>query len=278
MSGFSDVDASGRAPELLGYLDHAHAGLTAAKARLRAGLDVRPGERALDLGCGAGHELVALEHAGAHAVGVDPSAAMVGASARRLVDGGLPVRLAQADGARLPFADATFDVCRIERVLQHVEDPTVVVREAVRVLRPGGRLGVLEPDWASFTLASRDPDAARAVADAVGGTVRNREVGRHLRRLLGEAGLVVTGVEVELVVYADLDELARMLSLGQAADRAVEAGSIDRARADALLAEQVDLSARGLFHATLNRSVLAWATRGAAAGHRKPTADSPPVG
>ena len=51
-SGFSDVDASGRAPELVSYLDRAHVGLEHAKGRLRAGQPLVPGDRVLDLGCG----------------------------------------------------------------------------------------------------------------------------------------------------------------------------------------------------------------------------------
>lgn len=260
-SGFSDVDASGRAPELVSYLDRAHAGLEEAKGRLRAGQPLVPGDRVLDVGCGAGHELVALEREGMRAVGVDFSAAMLDASRQRLLSEGLPVRLARADAAGLPFGDSTFDACRIERVLQHVIDPAAVLGEVRRVLRPGGTLAVLEPDWASLTLASEDPETASAVADEVGANIRHRRLGRNLRRLLHQAGMQGVRTEIELVTYEDLQTLGRMLSLQDAADRAVECGRVLRAAADRLMAEQRELSDSGAFHATLHRSVLAWAWR-----------------
>ncbi|MEZ0089749.1 methyltransferase domain-containing protein [Streptacidiphilus sp. EB129] len=259
MSTFSDVDASARPQELIAYLDHAHHGLQAPKLRLEQGLAVQHGALVLDLGCGTGHELARLEAGGAVAVGIDASTVMLHAGLARLTDKGLPARLAQADAARLPFGAAAFDACRIERVLQHVADPAAVLAEARRVLRPGGTLAVCEPDWSSFTIASADPETAAAVAGQVGAQIAHRAVGRDLRRLLVAAGFTEVRVEVELAVYASLEELSPIISLPHAAERARDTGRISPAQADHWLAEQSALSADGGFHATLNRSVLAWA-------------------
>jgi len=259
MSTFSDVDASPRPQELIDYLEHAHTGLHAPKLRLQQGLPVRPGDRVLDLGCGAGHELAQLEEDGAVAVGIDNSAVMLHASHSRLTDRDLPARLARAEGARLPFRTGVFDACRIERVLQHVTDPAAVLTEVRRVLRPDGTLGVCEPDWSSFTLASTRPGPAAAVSAQVGAQITQRDVGRHLRRLLSGAGFGSVRVEVELAVYSTLDELDLIISLRRAAERACAAGKLTERQAADLLAEQRALSDSGGFHATLNRSVLAWA-------------------
>ncbi|MFG2987792.1 methyltransferase domain-containing protein [Streptomyces sp. NPDC048257] len=261
MNDFADVDRSGRGPELLDYLDHAHHGLSAPKNVMRTRMAVPVGHGVLDLGCGAGHELVELERAGLRAYGADSSRVMLDASRRRLEAFGLPVRLVRADAHRLPYADGSFAGCRIERVLQHVNDPAAVLAEAHRVLRPGGSLTVLEPDWASLVLASGDPEAARAVADAVGGRVPNRQVGRHLRRLLTSAGFTDVRAEVELVVYASATELSRVISLERAARAAWTGGLIPRGRAEALLREQAALTESGGFHATFQRTTVAWARR-----------------
>ncbi|MEU8617309.1 methyltransferase domain-containing protein [Streptomyces sp. NPDC048623] len=259
MNPFSDVDRSGRALELVDYLDHAHRGLHAPKILMRAGLDLAQGSHVLDLGCGTGHELIELERAGWHAYGIDSSAAMLDHCRARLKSDGLPARLTLGDAHRLPFPDRTFDGCRIERVLQHLADPATALKEVRRVLRPGGRLAVMEPDWASFTLASADTEAVRAVADSVGGHIPHREIGRHLRRLLVDAGFEDLHSEVDLAVYRTTAELSHVISLERAAERAWTTGRIERSRAETLLLEQRDLSESGGFHATLNRVVVAWA-------------------
>ncbi|WP_329389819.1 methyltransferase domain-containing protein [Streptomyces sp. NBC_01351] len=228
---------------------------------MRSGLGPTPGGRVLDLGCGAGHELVQLELDGMRAYGVDASATMLAASRVRLRSMGHPVRLVRADAQRLPFTDGWFDGCRIERVLQHVADPAAVLAEVHRILRPGGVIGILEPDWASLTLASRDGEAARAVADQVGGHIPHRDIGRHLRRLLAHAGFDEVHIEVELMVYSSVEELSRIVSLEHVTNLARAVGRIGHSRATALLNEQHSLSATGAFHATLNRSALAWARR-----------------
>ena len=262
MSTFSDVDRSTRPQGLVQYLERAQRGLAGPRGRLREGLGLCPGERVLDLGCGAGHELAQLEEDGLTAVGVDISAVMLQASRARLTDQDLDCRLAQADGVRLPFRDGAFDVCRIERVLQHVADPAAVLAEVRRVLRPeGGRIAVSEPDWASFTVDSADPEAAAAVGARVGAGIAQRDMGRRLRRLLNAAGFVDVRVEVELAVYASLAELDMVISLRRAAERAVAERAIGQQRAEGWLLEQQRLSADGGFHATLNRSVMAWAQR-----------------
>ncbi|MFJ7589292.1 methyltransferase domain-containing protein [Streptomyces sp. NPDC097617] len=265
MNAFADVDRSGRGPELLDYLDDAHRGLAAPKRVMRAGLTVPAGHSVLDLGCGAGHELVELERAGLRAFGADSSRVMLDASRRRLERLGLPVRLVRADAQRLPYADGAFAGCRIERVLQHVADPAAVLAQAHRVLRQGGQLAVLEPDWGSLVLASDDPEAARIVADAVGARVPHRRMGRDLRRLLIRTGFTDVRVEVETVAYASIAELSHVISLERAAQAAWSGAAIARGRAEALLREQQELSESGAFHATFQRTTVAWARRAGAA-------------
>ncbi len=92
----------------------------------------------LDLGCGTGGVLKHLLRFG-DAVGVDPSPEAAGYCRRR----GLPVAL--ASGHCLPFADATFGAVLALDVIEHVDDDVGLLREARRVLRPGGVVIITVP-------------------------------------------------------------------------------------------------------------------------------------
>ena len=104
----------------------------------------RPG-RLLDIGTGTGRVLELLAPRIRQGIGVDASKAMLALARARLADPGLAhcaVRL--ADMYRLPLADASFDTAVLQMVLHYAEDPAGVIAEATRVLRPGGRLIIID--------------------------------------------------------------------------------------------------------------------------------------
>jgi SAM-dependent methyltransferase len=102
--------------------------------------EVKPGERVLDLGCGAGRFLTALKDAGAHAVGAE----IADAAAERARATGAEVRLVEPDGT-LPFGHGEFDLVWCSEVLEHIPDVGQALFEIRRVLRRGGRLLLTEP-------------------------------------------------------------------------------------------------------------------------------------
>ena len=95
----------------------------------------------LDIGCGAGHLSRALSGDGASVTGIDPGEAAL-AKARRAVPA---ARFEAASAEALPFPEAAFDGAVMLNSLHHVPDPAAALAEAARVLRPGGRLVVVEP-------------------------------------------------------------------------------------------------------------------------------------
>lgn len=102
------------------------------------------GERAtstiLDVGCGGG--LLAEEFArlGLRVTGIDPAPESVETARTHAVAAGLDIAYRTGCGECLPFEDASFDAVACCDVLEHVDDPAVVVAEMARVLRPGGLL------------------------------------------------------------------------------------------------------------------------------------------
>jgi SAM-dependent methyltransferase len=104
--------------------------------------ETRPGERVLDLGCGAGRFLAALREAGADPVGVELAAAAA-ERARENVPG-MDVRLVGEDGS-LPLGHGEVDLVWCSEVLEHVPDVGHALLEIRRVLRRGGRVLITVP-------------------------------------------------------------------------------------------------------------------------------------
>jgi SAM-dependent methyltransferase len=120
-----------------------HPGGAVATAHLLSSLDLGPGVRALDLGCGTGATVAEAGRTGAAVIGLDLRPSMLAAARRR--NG--PLRLVRADlEAGLPFVDSSFDAVWAESVVALL-DPPRVVAEMARVLRPGGRIAVNERIW-----------------------------------------------------------------------------------------------------------------------------------
>jgi demethylmenaquinone methyltransferase/2-methoxy-6-polyprenyl-1,4-benzoquinol methylase len=117
------------------------AGLDQRWRRLTARTTVRPGDEALDACCGTGDLAIADLEAGAgRVVGLDFSEPMLERARRKSG----AVEWVQGDMLALPFEDGSFDAVTVGFGVRNVEDLEAGLRELRRVLRPGGRLGVLE--------------------------------------------------------------------------------------------------------------------------------------
>lgn len=105
-------------------------------------LDAKSHHRVLDVACGTGAVAVEIRRRyRSRVVGVDQSGEML-AIARARVDEG--VELVEARAEALPFEDAAFDALTFTYLLRYVDDPAATMRELVRVVRPGGRIAMLE--------------------------------------------------------------------------------------------------------------------------------------
>jgi demethylmenaquinone methyltransferase/2-methoxy-6-polyprenyl-1,4-benzoquinol methylase len=104
--------------------------------------DPHPGDRALDVCCGTGDLANALAKAGAVTTGLDFSHEMLARAAKRTISSKLD--FIQGDAQNLPFSDSSFDIVTIGYGLRNLADWQKGIIEMTRVLKPGGRLVILE--------------------------------------------------------------------------------------------------------------------------------------
>lgn len=103
-------------------------------------LDLRPGERFLDVACGAGQLVIPAARAGLDATGVDIAANLIEQARKRATAEGLPARFDEGDAEALPYPDASFDVVSSLFGAIFAPRPDRVAAELLRVCRPGGRI------------------------------------------------------------------------------------------------------------------------------------------
>lgn len=100
--------------------------------------DAYRGKSVLDVGCGAGTDLVRFAKGGAHVTGVDLSSSAIALARQNFAQLGLQADLREADGERLPFPDNQFDLVFAHGVVQYTSNDRALVDECRRVLKPGG--------------------------------------------------------------------------------------------------------------------------------------------
>lgn len=263
---YRDLDRSPAADDAIAHMDEV--GKDPFIARLKTTsyelLGAAPGMRMLDVGCGAGRDVLALAMLvapGGQAVGLDLSETMVSEARLRTTQTASNARFLAGDASNLPFPDAHFDGVRAERLLQHVEDPVAVLSEMVRVTRPAGRILVIDADRGVFAqdFDGWDIDVAFRLGRwaAESGPVRNGLFSRQARRHMLRMGLV--DVVAHPFVNASAAELERRSHVvDRYHEEALVAGVITPEEAARRTAAVHAAIADGTFHTT----TLFWATVG----------------
>jgi SAM-dependent methyltransferase len=132
---------------------------------------------------------------------------MIAEARSRASEWQVPVIFEVGDVQALPFPDATFNVCRAARVLEHLPDPGPALAEMARVTRHGGRVVVFDFDWDTLMIDHPDKATTRTVVLSYSDSIRNGWIGRQLPRVFGEQGLEVLSLDpIHVLVHYALAE------------------------------------------------------------------------
>lgn len=219
-------------------------------------LALRAGEYVLDVGVGPGllaFDMAQMVGAGGRVVGVDKAPAMVAMAAERCVE--LPqVEVGEGDARELRFEDHSFDAAVCTQVLLYVDDVAKALSEMHRVLKPGGRVLIIETDWRGLVLSSSLPELTETMIegwDAVVASPRLPPVMEPMLRQAGFAGFSVSAVPVLSTNYAPGGYAHSMLKAFS--NYSVKQGSVSDGDAEHWLDDLSRLSADGAFFFCMNR-------------------------
>lgn len=156
-------------------------------------LELQPGENVLDVGSGPGFLASAMaERVGraGEVCGVDISQELLALAVERY-RAQAQLKFLRADAAKLPFPDAYFDVVVITQVLEYLQDVRPALLEMQRVLRPGGRVLILDTDWDSIVWHSADSLRMKKILAAWDEHLVDPYLPRTLAWKMQEAGFTV---------------------------------------------------------------------------------------
>lgn len=236
-------------------------GRTPTQARLRRRFlrfcRIAPGWSVVEVGSGSGvvaRDLAALVGPRGHVTGVDRSRVLVAAARQRAREEGLGRRLdfRWGDAAALPFRAGRFDCALAVTVLLHVARPRAVLRELVRVTRPGGVVGLQDQDFGTQVLDHPDRALTRLIFDGVAARMYPEPYsGRTLVRRLVELGLEQVRLLADVYQVRSLDPFTHNL-LKRRAEMAMRFGLVGAGRAARWLAAIERAEAAGHFVFTFN--------------------------
>jgi phosphatidylethanolamine/phosphatidyl-N-methylethanolamine N-methyltransferase len=182
------------------------AGFDAARRLSIDRLRLAPGARVLIVGAGTGLDLDVLPST-VHVTAIDVTPAMLKHLERRAAAAGQSVTTRIMDGRQLAFPDSSFDAVVMHLILAVMPEPERGLREAVRVLKPGGRIGVFD----KFLGDEEHPSLTRRMLNAIAKPLFS-DLNRRLGPLMVGTGLIVE--RDEPVAFGGTYRVATLLSPG----------------------------------------------------------------
>jgi len=226
------------------------------RGRVLRALELREGERVLDIGSGPGllaNEMAALVGPIGRACGIDISEDMLAMSRKRCADKPW-TEFKKSDATNLPYPDGSFDAAVSTQVYEYVADIPQALAELYRVIRPGGRVVVLDTDYDSLVIYTESQARMERVLSAWNEHFVHAGLPRTLSRQLRDAGFTVRQRDVIPMFNPEYRENTfGRGALGIMATFVVGRKGVSQEEANAWLAEFAELDKEGKFFFSLNR-------------------------
>jgi ubiquinone/menaquinone biosynthesis C-methylase UbiE len=204
------------------------------------------GSKVIDVGCGIGgvaFPMAEVIGASGLVAGVDISSSLIDVAKGRAANRpGLEFNT--CDARAIPYPDAVFDVAYSERVFLYLQDRPAALEEMKRVVKPGGRIWLLDTDFDCTAIYSRNHQLTRRMTSLMAASIPNPNSARELPALARQARL--KNLAIHTFAVSTPYEFFVHAASGTLTD-AVEVGDITRTESDDWLGEQAALNAKGDF-------------------------------
>ena len=233
------------------------------REELRRSLGASAGETILDVGSGPGFlacELAQEVGASGRVVGVDISSEMNSIASRRIAACGFGDRaeILEGDATELAFADATFDAAVSMQVIEYLAEPDAALRQLARVLRPGGRVVIIDTDWDSLVWEATDRRRAARIAAAWNEHLPDPYLPRSLAPRLRAAGFEVSEVRVVPILNTAYDAMTFSYNIATLIAAFVPGhGGVSADEASQWLDDLAALQHQGRYFFSVNRYLFA---------------------
>ncbi|HWZ36292.1 MAG TPA: methyltransferase domain-containing protein [Mucilaginibacter sp.] len=209
----------------------------------------------IDLGCGAGKDVIELAKIvgeGTRVIGIDHDPVMLEqgtADAKDLNN----VEFILSEAYPLPFADASVNGLRTERVIQHLKEPQKVVDEIARILKQGSPVVIVETDWHSLALYTPFTDTQKKLNAYLTDTkINNGFAARKLTHYLKQTGFKDINFQIHPFILTKLDEANQYLWIEKMIQETAEHGFITQQEFEQLYGALKEADAAGYFACSIN--------------------------
>jgi len=251
LGNFANVDQSDSS-DFVSRLDTMHAldFFRAYKKETIGLMRIGPGNHVADVGCGTGEDIRQLAEVvgtSGQAVGFDTSEAML-KEARARHDGGMPnLRFIRSAADNLQAESGSFDAIRADRVLTHVPDIAAALREMFRVVKPGGRVVVSEPDMLGCWMNHAHHAISDRILQAIAHSCAQPFAARELYYGFQDAGLTNVRLALRSVALTDPQSADNILKFGAAIEAMIARGKLSTEEAGLWQAEFAEKQRTGRF-------------------------------